>query len=312
MSQTLPYAVKSYEDYGQQVNIVIAKITKNKYLVLGLWSDDTFNSMSVRKIKGYWFMKIFTFIVVVSCFVSLTSESAQEVWSPFYFPAIPFSNSESLSPPDFIRSTDFSLWNSIVALGGRFQKNGTGVYVGEGIVITAAHVLRDIIGSCTFALKPIPLTNFIFPSTYDIYKNATVFHIASFNKSDQDFLCGKQPSPLLDDAIELNDWVVLKLPELVKRQSVKLHFAKEDITNLDGVTVWVAGYPYSGNGGLFLSAGRLTRNGVGKPFISQIQLKGGFSGGPVMTKNGTVIGLINTYYPSSGIATFVPLSKFKY
>ncbi len=230
--------------------------------------------------------------------------SEARTWSPFYQPNRPYANKLSLTPPKFISESNLGnqdFLNSVVYLSLPFGKIGTGVYLGNNEVATCAHVVRDMTIGVEFT-NSVDQARSLFPHNFDLYKGAYIARQPKYTEDDLQFLRTNDAS--FESALRLNDWSVLNLPQssVFFPNAHPLQILTPN-AGLEGSVVWVLGFPYGDQEKIQVSAGVLRKAPSGALYVSDIQLQGGFSGGPVVTSDGVVIGLINTFFAEKGNAT---------
>lgn len=239
------------------------------------------------------------------------SISEREYWAPFYFANKPYANELSKTPPAIIQNGGARIVDTFQSLVG-FQVMGAGLHIGNGVVITAAHVVRDITEWKNFKEYlegKRSLKSFEFYKNSDSYFMAKVMAMPEFSEADKRFLNINRVS--LEEAFSLNDWAVIDMPVIAKRKQKPLHLTFVNPTEkMIGEPVWVVGNSHL-SFAPSVSAGELSQDESGNFYIANIQLEGGFSGGAILNKDGAILGIASNYFPTRGVAGFVPIGKIK-
>jgi len=169
--------------------------------------------------------------------------------------------------------------DAIVVLPGRSQI-GSGVHIGNGLVLTARHVLQGMTASLEGAFEGRKKVSERFPDTYQIYTPA-------LSKEDRDSFY-HQNRIFFDKIDRYNDWAILYNRYFEKTLAIT---KRKSPTRLrQGDQLKILGKPNLYN--LEIVYGTFLRMEGNNFLMKASGLRPGFSGGAVLDQEGFLVGII--------------------
>ena len=204
--------------------------------------------------------------------------------------------------PQFINkdSDSSQYFQAIQSLIAPNENMGSGVHIGGGIVLTNRHVYTEL------ASIQAKNTNFHGLEKLELLSNKNIYLVELPTPSSEDSAAlAKKPGSMImiwGLVDKYNDWAVLYDSQLEGQASWgKL---RRSTTLKENETLWILGRP-QGDARIYIAAGTFEQNKGKVSIINDIDLKGGFSGSPVVDQNGQIVGLVSGFYPFTRQASFV-------
>lgn len=205
---------------------------------------------------------------------------------------------QSVGYPQFLRENpNLDIVFSVPYFYGFLNRVGSGVHIGNGYILTCRHV---------YAITDLKLEKEEFLGSKKIRQgllegnDLLLKQLPVPTEADKKVISGA-PSTWSDVHL-YNDWALLHDASFKGRGA----FTKiRNVNTLkEGEPLWVIGRPF-GNPPVQIAVGNFSKNLGMASLIRDIDLRPGFSGGPVVDSNGNLIGIINTFNQATREATFM-------